>query len=211
MSTPFDDVRVFSTSNRYDTSAREAYAMGDCPKCGAHQFVVIAVTLTQQQAWLRCINCNLAVVQNGVVSSPSPLPLRAPSGVEGEELAAWDEARRCLGVGAYTAAVMLCRKLLMHVAVANGLPAKNEKGRAPDFTMCVEHLMSIGLVTIRMKKWIDRIKDVGNEANHEIAPVSKDSAMDVAKFTQTLLELAYEMDYTMAQAEPTLPDVDAVE
>jgi len=90
----------------------------------------------------------------------------------------------------------------MHVAVTHGLPAKNAKDRAPNFAECVDHLVKEGIVTKRMEPWIERIREVGNEANHEIAPVGKESALDVATFTQKLLELAYEMDDTMTKAQP---------
>ncbi len=201
MGTPFDDVYVFETVNRYGKSSETAYAMADCPRCGAHQFVVIATDM-RAQTWLRCINCKLATVKNGEVASPSQLPLRVPSGLPIDEGDVWNEIRQCLGVGAYTAAVMLCRKLLMHIAVAHGLPAKDSKDRAPNFSQCVDHLVTEGVVTKRMEPWIDRIREVGNEANHEIAPVNKDAALDVATFTQKLLELAYEMDDTMSRTNP---------
>ena len=203
MSTPFDDVLVFETSNRFSKSSDTAYVVMDCPNCNAHQFVVIAKTAPYSTAsWLRCMNCKMAVVRNGNVTSPALKPLRVPSGLPEDEAALWGEIRDCLGVGAYSAAVMLCRKLLMHVAVTHGLPAKNAKDRAPNFAECVDHLVKEGIVTKRMEPWIERIREVGNEANHEIAPVGKESALDVATFTQKLLELAYEMDDTMTKAQP---------
>jgi hypothetical protein len=203
MATPLDDVLTITAYSSFSRSEDRAYATGDCPNCGAHQFIVIAITVAHDRAWLRCISCRLAVVVNGGVASPSQKPLRVPSGLPADEGEVWNEVRECLGVGAYTAAVMLCRKLLMHIAVGHGLQAKNEKDFAPNFTQCVDHLLSEGVVTARMKPWIDRIKDVGNEANHELAPVSKESALDVATFTQKLMELAYEMDDTMLKAEPS--------
>lgn len=105
-----------------------------------------------------------------------------------------------MSVGAYAAAVMLCRKLLFHIAVSNGLPPKNEKGWAPNFKDCTDHLLNEGLITNRMRPWVDRIKDVGNEANHEIVPITEAQAEDVAMFSQKLLELAFEMDDAMATA-----------
>lgn len=176
--------------------------MGDCPNCAAHQFVIIAMTSSRDRAWLRCVNCKIAVVLNGGVASPAIKPLRVPLGLPEDESEVWGEIRECLGVGAYTAAVMLCRKLLMHIAVAHGLPAKDGKDRAPNFAQCVDHLVAEGVVTKRMEPWIERIREVGNEANHQIAPVGKESALDVATFTQKLLELAYEMDDTMARTQP---------
>ena len=204
MGTPFDDLQVINARYTFNSSDEQAYAMGDCPQCGAHQFAVLAVTQTPGRGWLRCLNCKLAVVVNGDQVSPPQLPLRTPSGLKDDELRAWQEIRLCLGVGAYTASVMLCRKLLMHVAVGNGLPVKDGKDRSPSFSQCVDHLVLEGVITKRMEPWVDRIRKVGNEANHEIVPVTKESATDVATFTQKLLELAYEMDDTMAKAQPAV-------
>ena len=201
MGTPFDDLHVINSRYNYNQSDEHAFAMGDCSACGAHQFAVVGYTADTAGIWLRCLNCKRGYVQNSGVVSPPMLPLRVPAGVSGVELEVWNEARECLGVGAYTAAVMLCRKLLMHIAVANGLSPKSDRGFAPTFVQCVEHLETEGLITNRMRPWIDRIKDVGNEANHEVVSVSKEAAMDVGSFTQKLLELAYEMDDTMAKAQ----------
>jgi hypothetical protein len=206
MATPIEDVITISTSGSFGKHEDRAYAQGDCPQCGAHQFVVIAVTNSQREAWLRCIQCRLAVALNQGIPSPAQKPLRVPAGLPDDESALWGEIRECLGVGAYTASVMLCRKLLMHVAVTHGLPAKDSKDRAPNFVQCVDHLAAEGVITKRMQPWIDRIREIGNEANHEIAPVDKDAAIDVATFTQKLLELAYEMDDTMVKANPATPE-----
>src|SRR5690606_4358476 len=104
-------------------------------------------------AWMRCVNCRApAVVHEGVVS-PGVRPLRVPAGLPPVELAAWSEVRECLGVGASTAAVMLCRKLLLHVAVSHGLPEKGDKGRAPSFVDAVAHLEAVGIITTKMRPW----------------------------------------------------------
>jgi hypothetical protein len=62
---------------------------------------------------------------------------------------------------------------------------------------------SEGLITKRMRPWVDRIKDVGNEANHEIVPVGRQVAIDVATFTEQMFKLAYEMDALMEANEPS--------
>lgn len=148
--------------------------------------------------WMRCVNCHTAVVRQGGVSSPATLPLSVPLGVTGVELDAWQEVRACLSVGAFTSAVMMARKLLLHVAVSHGMEAKGENGHAPTFKAAVDHLLEAGIITSKMRPWIDRIKDVGNEANHEITPVTQQVGMDVAKFMEQLLRLAYEMDALIA-------------
>lgn len=202
MATHTDDLTTISAYGSFGINEERAFKAGDCPRCGAHQFMVIARSHTGHEIWLRCIQCKLAAALNRGAMSPRQKPLRVPAGLPEEESDLWGEIRECLGVGAYTASVMLCRKLLMHVAVTNGLPSKDAKDHAPSFALCVNHLVSEGVITKRMQPWIDRIREVGNEANHEIVPVREDAALDVATFTQKLLELAYEMDDTMAKARP---------
>jgi len=140
-------------------------------------------------------------VSNDDVVSPASAPLANPDGVTGQELQAWQEVRDCLGVGAHTAAVMLCRKLLLHVAAAHGLPAKGDNDRAPGFYQAVQHLETEGIITRHMRPWVDRIKEVGNDASHELPHIERDDAMDVATFTEQLLRLAYELPARMARAE----------
>lgn len=128
------------------------------------------------------------------------MPLDVPEGVVGDALTTWNEARACLGVGAYTASVMMCRKLLMHMAVEEGLPEKNDKDRAPSFVQCMDYLEAEGVITKRNRGWADNIKDIGNEANHDLASISKEPATSVATFTRQLLHEVYELPFLAAQA-----------
>lgn len=148
---------------------------------------------------MRCTDCGLGLVSNHGGISPAVLPLGMPKGLLGDVLTCWEEVRSCLSVGANSAAVMMCRKLLFHIAVAHGLPEKDGKDRAPSFYAAVEHLETEEIITKKMRPWVDRIKDVGNGQNHEIQPIESGEAMDVARFTQKLLELAFEMDALMAE------------
>lgn len=94
---------------------------------------------------------------------------------------------------------MMCRKLLFHVAIQHGLPEKDDKGRAPNFAQALEHLESEGVITKLMRPWADKIKNVGNEANHEIPSTSQEQATDVALFTRQLIRLAYELPAMVAE------------
>jgi len=163
--------------------------------------VTIAFSADRQNQWLRCLTCSSAYVINGGAISPSSKPLSVPLGVGGVELEAWNEVRDCLGVAAYTAAVMMCRKLLFHIAVANGLPDVDSKGYAPTFSEAVEFIITSGLASERMRSWVERIKTVGNEANHKIIATTKEVAEDIAAFTEQLLKLTYEMDIIMKQQD----------
>jgi hypothetical protein len=162
---------------------------------------VIAYKEGGAHAWLRCVNCLHGLVKNGNVISPGVLPLAVPQGLVGREGEVWGEIRSTLSVGAYTASVMLCRKLLLHVAVSHGLSEIDDKGKSPNFDTAVKHLIAEGVVTKRMQPWVDRIREVGNEANHELGGITEAQALDVAKFTEQLLRLAYEMDALMAGAD----------
>lgn len=188
-----------------------------CPHCGNPQQVMVAAAVDDNHLaadgltkWLRCPACREGSVEIEGSIFPADVPLREPLGLPEIDARIWNEARTCLGVGANAAAVMLCRKLLFHIAVAHGLPEKNSRNRAPGFADAVKHLEAEGIVTKRMMPWVDRIKDVGNDANHELTPITPEQALDVATFTEQLLRLAYEMDALMdnpeaATDEPTDP------
>ena len=100
------------------------------------------------------------------------------------------------------AAVHSARKILLHVAVEKGLPAKNDKDRAPTFVACIEHLQEHGYVTPPMSKWVEKIKDVGNEGAHDLPAIAKDQAELVATFTMQLLVLTYQMPSMLGDAVP---------
>jgi hypothetical protein len=48
-----------------------------------------------------------------------------------------------------------------------------------------------------MRRWVERIKDVGNDANHELTPISAETALLMATFTEQLVVLAYEFNAPM--------------
>lgn len=98
----------------------------------------------------------------------------------------YKEARSCTSAGAYTAAVLCCRKLLMHIAVA--------KGASPGikFIEYVEHLSAQNFIPPGAKEWVDQIREKGNEANHEIIIMNNESAKDLLSFSGMLLKIIYE-------------------
>jgi hypothetical protein len=154
--------------------------------------------------WMRCVNCRHPHLEVDGAVYPPTSPFAVPKGVEGEELAAWNEVRRCLSVGAHSAATMMCRKLLLHVAVAQGMDEKNSKGWAPTFKEINQFLETEGIITKRMAAWVELIRDAGNEAAHDIAPISREDAYNVAKYTEQLLRMTYELGQAapIADADP---------
>lgn len=98
----------------------------------------------------------------------------------------YTEARDSYGVNAYTSTVMCCRKILMHVAVSEGA------GKNKSFKYYVEYLSDNNVVPNKTKDWIDEIRGMGNDANHEIKVNTKEEAKEIISFTEMLLKLVFE-------------------
>jgi hypothetical protein len=98
----------------------------------------------------------------------------------------YDEARKCTGAGAFTAAVLACRKLLMHIAVLKGA-----KPGEP-FIAYVEYLAKNNYIPPDAREWVDHIRAKGNEANHEIVIMPKADAEELLSFIEMLLRVIFE-------------------
>jgi Domain of unknown function (DUF4145) len=94
-----------------------------------------------------------------------------------------------MGVGAFTAAELVCRKILMHVAADKG--AKTGE----PFAAYLDFLEKAGYVTPPMKGWVDLIRKHGNLATHELPAPDRKQAESTVMFTAELLRLVYEMEH----------------
>lgn len=91
----------------------------------------------------------------------------------------FDEAGRAFAAGAYTAVAMVCRKALMACACHEG----DTDGKS--FTAYVDFIIGSVLTFPKAKDAIDKLRTIGNEANHKIRFVSRDDArraLDVVKY-----------------------------
>jgi len=152
--------------------------------------------------WLVCSNpfcLDAAVIVNDGTLYPPTLFGPQVEGLPGDVDEAYHEARRCMGVSAYTAAELLCRKILMHVAV--------DKGAKPGKTFAeyVTHLADAGYVTPPMQPWVDLIRQHGNLATHELPPPDQQRAESTVMFTAELLRLVYEMGHVAQRYLPAQP------
>lgn len=100
----------------------------------------------------------------------------------------YNEARRCYGVNAYSAVVMCCRKLLMHIAVECGAE-ENLK-----FVEYVNYLDEENYMPKNSKKWVDIIRQKGNETTHEIKISNEKEASQLIKFIEIIITLIYEIE-----------------
>ncbi len=117
---------------------------------------------------------------------PDVAPGNAVSGVPDDVRGLYEEARRCVAASAPTAAVLTCRKLLMNIAVSQGA------AEGGNFLSYVSFLSDKGYVPPNGKHWVDHIRKKGNEANHEIALMGKDDAIELLEFSEMLLKFIFE-------------------
>lgn len=100
--------------------------------------------------------------------------------------ALYQEARNCVSVGAFTGSVLLCRKLLMNIAVS-----QNATGGG-NFVTYVDYLAENGFIPPNGRGWVDHIRKKGNEATHEIALMQKEDAEELIIFSEMLMRFIYE-------------------
>lgn len=103
------------------------------------------------------------------------------------------EAQDCFSISAYTSAVICCRKLLMSISVE--LEAKSGNS----FAYYVNFLNNNGHIPPNGKEWVDSIRKLGNEANHEIQFKTEKEAKLILTFTEMLLRFIYEMPGLMKE------------
>jgi hypothetical protein len=98
----------------------------------------------------------------------------------------YEEIRSATSVNSYTAAVLAARKLLMHIAVEKGA-AENK-----NFVDYVNYLETNHYTPPNSTSWVDRIRQLGNEANHDIVIMTKEQALLILTFLEMLLKFIYE-------------------
>jgi len=111
--------------------------------------------------------------------------------------ALYNEARGATAAGCYTAAVMCCRTLLMHIAVNKGA----DEGQ--HFQQYVNYLVEKHFVPPESEAWVDHIRSMGNKANHEIKIMQAEDAKELITFIEMILKFLYE--YSTAMKEKTQP------
>lgn len=99
----------------------------------------------------------------------------------------YNEARSCFSVHAYNAVVMCCRKLLMNIAIEKGAHDGLK------FVQYVDYLEAQNLIIQGARPWVDKIRDLGNNANHRIDSVGQESAKLALDFSEMLLKSIFEM------------------
>jgi len=145
-----------------------------------------------------CPNCSLPSLFSYHVQIPGPIIGNKINNVPADIEALYMEARQAYSVNAFTASVMVCRKLLMHIAVQKGAKA------GQTFHQYVDYLGQNHFVPPDGMGWVDHIRDKGNDANHEIVIMKKEDAEDLITFIEMLLKFIYEFPAKIkAKTKPT--------
>lgn len=90
---------------------------------------------------------------------------------------------------------MLCRKILMHIAV--------DLGEKPglSFVAYVDFLANNHYIPPKGRHWVDHIRKKGNEANHEIAIMLESDSKDLIGFVEMLFRFNYEFPQLVPTAQ----------
>ena len=137
----------------------------------------------------RCPHCNNPIIY--FVESHATLPVNMygrdvkylPDNIQ----TLYTECRTCHANQCYTAAQMIARTVLMHIAVEKGAEANQR------FAYYVDYLDSNGYIPPNGKPWVDYIRKSGNIANHELVIKEKEETEKVLSFLSALLFFIYEL------------------
>lgn len=103
---------------------------------------------------------------------------------------AFSEAQRCLGAAAPNAAVAMLRTTISHIVDDKGSPAARAKGSLKDK---IQQVLADGTVPASLEQWVTHVRLYGNAGVHPdiFGDVSIEEAKDVARLTNTLIEVLY--------------------
>lgn len=101
---------------------------------------------------------------------------------------AWQEARMAHAATAYTPAEMMCRKILMHIAVDLKLGKPGEP-----FDSYIEALNAAGYFPPNIREKVDAMKTRGNRANHKIPASVAHQSKAALSLTEYMLRTVYEV------------------
>ncbi len=134
-----------------------------------------------------CTNCGIPTFFNYGIQYPGPLLGREVQNLSPDVEKIYAEIRDSIKNNSHTGAILLGRKLIMHLAVDI---TKAKEGET--FVAYIEHLKNSGFVPPNGEKILDYIKKLGNEKNHEIKIGSQDESQKMLKFVEALLIFMYE-------------------
>lgn len=136
-----------------------------------------------------CPNCNKPTFKDEIIlETQVPLP-KIDNNLQNiplEVMKVYQEALDAYSAEAFTGTTLLCRKLLMHIAV--NLGAKEGE----NFAYYVKFFDEQHFISPRSHGWVDEIRKIGNKANHELDVNTKEEAEKDLIFCEMILKSNYE-------------------
>lgn len=162
-------IHIFNRIRKYDSKVfngyRNLYGIGYCSFCGNPSIFDMTRNL-----WI-----------------PQAKPLTKINHLPGDISSLYEEIRNSYSVGALSCTIMASRKMIMHVAVECGA----DVGKS--FLFYVNYLNDNNYLPKHSNEWLDKIRDAGNEQNHEIAPATREDTDRILAFISSLLKIVYEL------------------
>lgn len=161
-----------------------------CPRCKSGSVLNLKLEYRQNRRREEIEMLQRSAMNNAdmYTLSPGPLPMPRPKNLPDDIEAAWDEVLNAGRASAWTAAELMCRKILMHIAVDQ---FDMEEGL--NFTAYVKKFDDERFFPRMMMPVIDGIRERGNRATHDLASTPKEQAMKTLDVTHYVLRTIYEM------------------
>lgn len=167
-----------------------------CPFCHKEIAAVVHYEITQGEFadtrtmfWVvECPACMQPIICDveSNCTYPPGLPFDSVKKLPEDVQKVYNECRTACGSGCYTAAVILARTLLNHVAVDKG--AEENKS----FQFYVNYLVD-NFMPKNAKSWVDTIRALANDSTHHLEILEQQDAEQVIKFVMYLLKYIYEL------------------
>ena len=167
-----------------------------CPFCNKEIAAIVHYEITQGEFadtktlfWIaECPVCMQPIICDieSNCTYPPGLPFDSVKNLPEDVQKIYTECRTACGSGCYTAAVILARTLLNHVAVDKG--AEENKS----FQFYVNYLID-NYMPKNAKGWVDAIRALANDSTHRLEILEQQDAEQVIKFVMYLLKYIYEL------------------
>lgn len=169
-----------------------------CPHCGLTIAGVIHCSIDyaplsrppeEKYYVLECPSCGKPMIYeiNEARTFPSGFALRDVKHLTQPISAIFKEIIAAIGAGCFTAAVVLARTAINHIAVDRG--AEENKS----FQYYVQYMVDHHFIPPNAHGWVDKIRQMANESVHDLHIWKRDDAEVIGKFLMYLLIFIYEL------------------
>ena len=114
-----------------------------------------------------------------------PTPSRVGDAVPIPVARAYEEAAKCLSVGAYVAAAVMCRKAIDALIAEHQVAARS-------LAEGLRAMRDKGFIEPRLFEWADALRLTGNQAAHDGGvAICRAAARDILDFTSAVIEYVF--------------------